>query len=304
MDKKIKEFSKNAIDTLSFLEKYYGIVNDNLKSDKLTHQNLTTLFPQLKRVSNEWILKNPELIYMGKIVFVKDANNYCAPYQVFDILENNYVTCDKRELLICKLVIMIKVLISNLESGLIILENNDSILSYIIGNSKNVTSIIDDIDINNVGGILISNIDKISTFDYLIYKINQKSVSFSQNSYNAFELSKSKDIISISINKGIINVSYKGILGKNLNIDEVKKFLFKIYSPREELAISSLTDKELDLTNFKDFELEKLLKKYYKKKDFDKYHLVRHELYQRHKNNNKNKQKKEKVKRKKYNWED
>lgn len=302
MNNKIKEFNKNAIDTISFLKKYYGIINENLNRDKLTHQNLSTLFPQLKRVSNDFVLKNPELIYTGKVIFVKDANNYCAPYRVFNILENDYLICDRRESLICNILLTIKILVNNLENGLIILENNDDIFQYIKG-KRNTTKSIECINLNNVGGILIHSIDIIYTFDYLVYNNYQKSTNFSQNSYNSFQLSKMKDIISISIVDGDINVFYKGIFGKNLSICEVKKFLLHVYSPKEKIDNNLLVDRDLDVTNLRDFELEKLLKKYYKERSFDKYHLVRNELYQRHKNI-KNKQKKEKIKRKKYNWED
>jgi len=132
MNKKITDFNENSIDVISFLAQYYGIISCDLKIDKITHKNLSSLFPFLRKVSFDWALKNQELIYTGELVFVRDCNNYCVPYVIPKEckISCNMVSLDQREYLICQLVSAIEKFIYSSQKSLIILENNDDIDSY------------------------------------------------------------------------------------------------------------------------------------------------------------------------------
>ena len=113
MNKKITDFNENSIDVISFLAQYYGIISCDLKIDKITHKNLSSLFPFLRKVSIDWALKNQELIYTGKLVFVRDCNNFCVPYVIQEEyrITSDMVSLDEREYLICQLVSAIEKLI-------------------------------------------------------------------------------------------------------------------------------------------------------------------------------------------------
>ena len=69
-----------SIDLVSFLCNYYGIVSKNLKINKLTHNDMKVLFPDIKRSSFDNLEHNSSLIYKGEIILVHDCNGYILPY--------------------------------------------------------------------------------------------------------------------------------------------------------------------------------------------------------------------------------
>ena len=69
-----------SIDLLSFLENYYGIVNQSLKLNILTHRDIKILFPNIKRSSFEMMNNNFEEVYNGELVLVHDAKGSILPY--------------------------------------------------------------------------------------------------------------------------------------------------------------------------------------------------------------------------------
>lgn len=291
MNKKAKKFNENAIDVLSFLAQYYGIVSCDLTNNKITHKNLSSLFPFLKKVSIDWALKNQELIYTGKLVFVKDCNNNCVPYMI----QNEYqisdgsISLDDREYLICELVSAIEKLIQASQTSMIILENNDSIDNHIIGGKVRDVEINNEalISLNNPGGILINNPSSISTFDYIINELEDlRFACYSSNYVNALQLSKSNDIILITITD-YIYITYNGKKSKAMSLIEVRNFLIKTYYPREEIITDYSCPIDDDYMFLKDYELESLLKKYRKEKNYEKYFKVRSELRRRHRQNKK-----------------
>ena len=62
--KDLNYYYEHAISINDFLEKYYGRID--FRDKKLIHENIKTLFPDIKRGSFEDIVKNPELVYTGK----------------------------------------------------------------------------------------------------------------------------------------------------------------------------------------------------------------------------------------------
>ena len=300
MKKDLNYYYKNALSINEFLETFYGKID--LKEKKLAHENIKSLFPDIKRGSFEDIVKNPELVYTGKVVFVRDYNNICIPYLTGYDFELDGL--DDREKLIVELVSAIGKIIQDYKNGLIILENNDSISNNIVGGTSREINIIDDeiVKINNNGGILIKNPDDIYTFQYLITRLmNLNLASYSQNKENANDLSKEKDIIAINItNNGRVYITYNGQVSEKFNLVDIKNFLLKSYCPRkeqEEIINYELTNDDLEY--LMDYELENLLKKYKKEKNGKMYFKVKIELNKRYrsrkKENKKYREEKQKV---------
>ena len=69
-----------CIDLLTFLRNYYGIVNQNLKINRLSHMDMRILFPNVKRGSFEYLDNNQELVYNGDIILVYDCYGFVLPY--------------------------------------------------------------------------------------------------------------------------------------------------------------------------------------------------------------------------------
>lgn len=299
MNKKITDFNENSIDVISFLAQYYGIISCDLKIDKITHKNLSSLFPFLRKVSIDWALKNQELIYTGKLVFVRDCNNFCVPYVIQEEyrITSDMVSLDEREYLICQLVSAIEKLICSSQKSLIILENNDDINSYIIGSQIRNVEICDDslVSINNPGGILISNLNSITTFDFIVKSMKDlNSACYSNNYTNALNLSKFKDIILITVTD-CVYITYEGKVSKDMSLLEIRNFLIKMYYPKEPLKVNDVCNDCVDFSYLHDYELEKLIKKFHKEKNYENYFMARKELRRRHR---KNKLEKRKTKKK------
>ena len=68
------------IDLISFLRNYYGIVNESLKVNKLTHTDIKILFPFIKRGSFDDIRYDDNKVYNGEIIMVHDCKNHVLPY--------------------------------------------------------------------------------------------------------------------------------------------------------------------------------------------------------------------------------
>ena len=59
---------------------YCGICDSNIFSNNLTHKDVKVLFPDLKRVSFDYVLNNIKEIYIGSIIMVKDYIGNSVPY--------------------------------------------------------------------------------------------------------------------------------------------------------------------------------------------------------------------------------
>lgn len=278
MKKDLNYYYKHAITINEFLESFYG--KNSFKNRKFIHENIKTLFPDIERVDFEDIVKNSELVYTGKVVLVKDANNNCIPYVVERKIE---ISLDDREKLITELVSAISKFISNCDKSLILLENSDSISNNIIGSANQDINVIDEeiVKLNNDGGIFINNSMDIYTFQYLVFKYLE-SICYSKNYSNALDLSKEKDFISINITTtGRVYMTKNGNSFELLNLLDIKNFLLKSYYPKQEELNNNLNSIELDL--LMDYELERLLKKYKKEKNGEMYFKVKMELNKRYK---------------------
>ena len=68
------------VDLISFLCNYYGIVNDNLNFNKLTHFDVKILFPNVKRMNTDELKYNCDKLYTGDVILVYDYKGYILPY--------------------------------------------------------------------------------------------------------------------------------------------------------------------------------------------------------------------------------
>ena len=100
-DKRIlRKLQKNNATTLKlFLIAYCGIQDGNLLSNKLSHKDIKQLFPNLKRVSFDYVLDNIDDIYTGNIILVQDSFEKVVPYknphiQIYEDINIEYVEED------------------------------------------------------------------------------------------------------------------------------------------------------------------------------------------------------------------
>ena len=68
------------VDLISFLRNYCGIVNENLKYNKLTHIDVSLLFPNIERMDFDELKYNQDKLYTGDIILVYDYKGYVIPY--------------------------------------------------------------------------------------------------------------------------------------------------------------------------------------------------------------------------------
>ena len=82
--------ARYKIDIVSFLRNYFGITGNSLKQNRLTHDDLEELFPNLDLIRLPYNLayKNPELVYSGEYLIVYDSNYQMIVYKNPLIIEN------------------------------------------------------------------------------------------------------------------------------------------------------------------------------------------------------------------------
>lgn len=73
----MKEY--NSVTLSKFLSRFLRVDGQTLT--KITHSDVKTLFPELKRASFEYVEKHPEDVMMGKILMVSDGKKV-IPYIV------------------------------------------------------------------------------------------------------------------------------------------------------------------------------------------------------------------------------
>ena len=86
----------NTIDMQKFLLCYLNISNENLKD--ITHKEVKTLMPYLKRCSFEYAEEHPELVEAGEIIYVNDRLHNIVPYLRPELMikpESDEVVIDK-----------------------------------------------------------------------------------------------------------------------------------------------------------------------------------------------------------------
>ena len=155
-------------------------------------------------------------------------------------------------------------MINKNSNNIFILENNESVINKFVDLEYLNSNIVSKEFINsNCGGFLISNDRKIYKFKYLLHSLlDFRKISYSNNSKNAIELSKKYDIIYINISNGEIFTAYNGIVTEKETLVDIKNFLLKNYQPPTQEI-----EQDYDVESLKNYELEKLFKKFYKQKN-------------------------------------
>ena len=75
-----KEMDKECISLTRFLMIYYGIYHEKLNEVKLSHDDIKTLIPNLKRVGFDYASANKYKLYEGEIIAVKDSFGHLCTY--------------------------------------------------------------------------------------------------------------------------------------------------------------------------------------------------------------------------------
>ena len=94
-----KELEKRCISLTKFLINYCGIYNDEIYNIKISHQDIKSLMPNLKRVSFESLLNDKKSFYIGDIIPVKDCYGNVVPY-INPMIEYNVaaeIDCEVKE---------------------------------------------------------------------------------------------------------------------------------------------------------------------------------------------------------------
>ena len=83
-----KNKNSECISINKFLRIYYGITDEGLLTQNISHKALKHLIPDLKRLSFDYSYKNQNLIASGNIVLVMDCNGNVIPYETPQAVED------------------------------------------------------------------------------------------------------------------------------------------------------------------------------------------------------------------------
>ena len=87
---------ENEISLAKFLVRYEFITNSSL--NKITHEDVKVLFPNLKRCSFDSVRKNPYLVMSGQVVLVNDGRKTIPYYTpIIEDLNQEIYTIDMQE---------------------------------------------------------------------------------------------------------------------------------------------------------------------------------------------------------------
>ena len=84
---KLNKLCCNKVSITFFLSAIAGLHHPAIYRKELTHKEVKSLFPALKRTSFDYVLDDPESVYTGEIIMVEDALGNVVPYINPDIEE-------------------------------------------------------------------------------------------------------------------------------------------------------------------------------------------------------------------------
>ncbi len=85
--RRLLQLSEQAISVAYFIKHFLGVGDEALMRSGLNHHDLSQIFPDLTRIGWNYVLDNPEDVYIGKVILVKDVEGNIVPYLVSDILK-------------------------------------------------------------------------------------------------------------------------------------------------------------------------------------------------------------------------
>ncbi len=77
---RLERLADGRITIISFLSKYLGVRDQRVLSSRITHKDIKAIFPNLKRVSFDYVVDNPTLIGDSTILLVSDSIGRVVPY--------------------------------------------------------------------------------------------------------------------------------------------------------------------------------------------------------------------------------
>lgn len=258
-----------------FLKRFCNVSKEI--SNTMDHNTVKELFPELKRTSYLYSLKNPKLVYTGKIMLVKDNKDHIIPYIVPDgPIENRNVTT-KQSCLIDEILNTFIILTELSETGTLRIVGND----FIVDNFKELKKISNFLIGNELANMLIqtekSNQDFLINGDGYLY-------SFSNNSSIFNDLNSISDLFMIRLNEDqSISVIVDGKHYCDLDIQLLYAELVFYF---KELSVKRRYPNQLDINGcsyeiMNKYELIELMNHYRKSKNKKGYYLTRKELVNR-----------------------
>lgn len=285
-----------TIDIKSFMKKYYGISHEDIA--RMSHDVVSTFFPELRRTSFTYAEKNPELVSRGNIVLVRDSNNNVAPYiapEVKLFVEESQFDIS---VLIEQIIASLKITSELSESTIILIECQDSLDELVSKDSLKKRTydlpsmLIETTGDREIDGIVVSTEGSINKLC-----LNQCSLE---------EISTETDSIAIVLEPDqSITLIVDGVSQYDYDFIMLRTELYS-YLDSSDNEIAKKEPQSLEgpakysLHEMSDYELTVLMKAYKVNKQFDYYHIVRRELIKRTKSKKQSKRNKVKQKRKKY----
>ncbi len=314
MSKKKKKNSlreARTINVQSFLSRFYGIKNEGIAT--MTHQNASSLFPQLRRTSFEFVQKNPELVSTGKIVLVEDATHSQAPYWLPDLtmVDDSILGCDERELTVKKIVETFERAINGGFETLLIVEGDESLDPYLF---QEVTLHDDFLQEETFSsfvetgqkhvGIVLENDATVKSYSVLSHGDNYATtVALPPLQRQATGITRKTDAISVFYEGQVLGFVIDGETRIIEDFYDLQKELMRfIPDASQDFIVETKPMPAEEVPKFDDFhemttyELEKLMHVYRSSGQTAHYHAAKRELTKRTKANKLYRIEKEKIK--------
>lgn len=77
---RLERLRRESISITNFLSRVIGIRDNQILSSSISHEDIKTLLPEVKRDSFDHIIDNPGLIYSGEVLLVEDSYGHIVPY--------------------------------------------------------------------------------------------------------------------------------------------------------------------------------------------------------------------------------
>lgn len=282
-----------------FLKKFCNI---NIEEASLTsHSDMKELFPELKRTSYLHALQNLKLVYTGEIVLVVDNNGYTIPYFAPTESLSSKNTITKMSYIINQVVYAVDILTQLSETGVLVIECNDSINKDIgelkkVSNCVTATELANQLIINNYcdKGTLVNLNGNMYDFNgFPNYRNNKDSKNF------YIKISSVSDLLITIVNPDqTITIVVNGKKYDELDLQSLYAELFvhfkEVKAANPQIRKININGLSYEFMN--KYELIELMK-YFKHKSMAKgYNVARKELIGRTESTKKYRQEKQKKK--------
>ena len=77
---RLNRLENESITMKAFLARILGVGDNGLLSDRITHDDLKAMMPNLVRTSFSFVIDNPEVIINGEVFLVTDSKGKTIPY--------------------------------------------------------------------------------------------------------------------------------------------------------------------------------------------------------------------------------